>query len=106
VARPRPKAAEGEEAEEIDELLGKEAEEEEAMAAAAAAPTEWGLVPAIVMTPAVLIMIFVGLMSFELLHSMWGYKQPSKASGPITEFFVNTFVPEKDVPDEMKTKKR
>jgi hypothetical protein len=106
VARPRPKAAEGEEAEEIDELLGKEAEEEEAMAAAAAAPTDWGLVPAIVMTPAVLIMIFVGLMSFELLHSMWGYKQPSKASGPITEFFVNTFVPEKDVPDEMKTKKR
>jgi hypothetical protein len=106
VARPRPKPEEGE-AEEIDELLGEEAAPEaEEEAVVAAAPTEWGLLPAIVMTPAVLIMILVGLLSFELVHSMWGYKQPSGASGPVTEFFVHNFVPEKDWPDEMKSKKR
>ena len=88
VARPRPKAEAGEEAEEIDELLGEEAAEEEEAAVAAAAPTEWGLLPAIVMTPAVLIMIIVGLMSFELVHSMWGYKQPLKASTPIISLFA------------------
>ncbi len=87
VARPRSKLAEEEEAEEIDELVGEEAEPEEA-AAVAAAPTEWGLLPAIVMTPTLLIMIFVGLMSFELVHSMWGYKQPSKASTPIINLFL------------------
>jgi hypothetical protein len=86
VARPRSKLAEKEEAEEIDELVGEEAEPEEA--AAVAAPTEWGLLPAIVMTLALLIMIFVGLMSFELVHSMWGYKQPSKASTPIINLFL------------------
>src|SRR5438477_425909 len=85
--KSRTAVAEGEEVEEagdLDELLGEEGEGVEAEAeaeevgepAAVAAPAEWGILPAAVMIPCVLIMFFVGLMSFELLHSMWGYQKP------------------------------
>jgi len=36
-------------------------------------------------------MLLVGMMGFELLHSMWGYRQPAKVSGPIVRFFSDTF---------------
>src|SRR5262249_26055678 len=76
------------------ELLGEEevegaeaeAEEEEAGApVAVAAPADWGILPAAVMIPCVLIMFFVGLMSFELLHSMWGYQKPSGVSAGLVK---------------------
>jgi hypothetical protein len=60
-------------------------EDEEAAAARAvpAAPADWGLMPALVMIPCVLVMFLAALMSFELIHSMWGYHQPNKVSGLI-----------------------
>ena len=78
VARPR-KAGE----EEVDELLdeGEVAEEEEVVprrAAVAAAPADWGVFAPVTLLVSVLVMFFVGLMSFELLHGMWGYRQPYK----------------------------
>src|SRR5262249_52101767 len=77
---------EEEEGGEVDELLGGEEEEtqpeeeEETISrhAVAAAPAHWGVVPALFLVPCVLVMFVLGLMSFELLHSMWGYKQTYK----------------------------
>ena len=36
------------------------------------------------------VMMLVGLMSFELLRSMWGYQAPSK-SGMLVRFFAQQF---------------
>ncbi len=77
--------------EELDEDLDREPEaeaeeeeEEEAPAAtAAAAPAPWGVLPALVLMPAVIVLFVVGLMSFELLQGMWGYHKPSKVSNLI-----------------------
>ena len=101
----RPAIAEGEEADEVDELLGEdlgaegeELEEGAALAPAAeAAPAPWGVLPASFMLPCVLIMFIVGLMSFELVHDMWGYNQPYKASAPLVRW-ASEVVGEK-VPD-------
>lgn len=96
---------EGEEAtDEVDEIseedvgdLGDIEEEEEgqpiryAPAGAAAAPANWGALPAVILFPCVVVMFLLGLMSFELLHNMWGYKQPYKSTGvvlrPISQMF-------------------
>jgi excisionase family DNA binding protein len=94
VARNRRRATSDEEVEEVDDLLVEdveELEEEEEVAAPrraavpAAAPAGWGALPAAVLAPCVLVMAIVGFMSFELLHSMWGYKQPYKATGFVTK---------------------
>jgi excisionase family DNA binding protein len=101
-----------EEPEEVDELLGEdlpdELEEKEeaaeprarraAVAAVAAAPANWGVLPAILMVPCVLVMFVLAMMSFELLHGMWGYKQPYKPTGFIVEPLCDLFgqpLPEK-----------
>jgi excisionase family DNA binding protein len=98
IARPsrgRQKAAGLEEEEDVDELLGGEAEEEPAeeadeeaaprraaaAPAAAAAPVPWGPLPAIFMLPCVIVLFIVGLVGFEMLQGMWGYRQSSGASG-------------------------
>jgi hypothetical protein len=81
VARPRRAGAVAEE-EEAGELLdeGELAEEGEALPrrAAVAAPADWGVFAPVTLLVSVLVMFFVGLMSFELLHGMWGYRQPYK----------------------------
>jgi len=96
----------------VDELLGEdlpdELEEKEeaaeprarraAVAAVAAAPANWGVLPAILMVPCVLVMFVLAMMSFELLHGMWGYKQPYKPTGFIVEPLCDLFgqpLPEK-----------
>src|SRR5438552_6867981 len=73
---------EGEE-EEIEELVGEEAAEEQLQPVGVAAPAEWGKLPALLMIPCVLFMGLLALLSFELLHSMWGYNQPYKPTGAI-----------------------
>lgn len=94
-SRPKKEAGEGEE--EIDEvealLTSAEASavapaEEEvepgvrrvAGPAVAAAPANWGSLPAIIMIPCVIVMFLLTFMAFELLHDMWGYRSSSKAS--------------------------
>lgn len=84
---------------EEDELEGVgevEEEEEEAVGAGvAAAPAPWGALPMIFLLPGVVVMFLLGLMTFELLHGMWGYKQPYKPTGliikPIAEMFGAEF---------------
>ncbi len=50
------------------------AEEEAAVGAAALAPAApWGVVPALFLFPAFIVMFFVVIMSFELLQTSWGY---------------------------------
>jgi hypothetical protein len=99
VAKRRAKVAEEEEAgEEMDELLGEEAPAEELVPAAAAAPAEWGMVPAILLIPCVLAMFLLTLMGFELLHSMWGYNQAYKPSGTI----LKALTPSDMLPDDAK----
>jgi len=103
VARPSrhavPAAGEDEEAATAENLVSEEEvlDEEEPVrvrrAAPAAAAADWGVLPAAVLIPCVLIMSLVGLMGFELLHTMWGYHQPYKVSGvlirPLSEMFVS-----------------
>ena len=83
VAKRRAEVAEEAEAGEIDELVGEEAAEEQLEPAAVAAPAEWGKLPAILMIPCVLFMGLLAILSFELLHTMWGYNQPYKPTGAV-----------------------
>jgi excisionase family DNA binding protein len=79
------------EAEGLDEdLMPGEGEEEPEgdeelaggrVAVVAAAPASWGLLPGITMCFCVPVMILASMVSFELLHGMWGYKQAYKSSG-------------------------
>jgi excisionase family DNA binding protein len=96
----RRAVAEDDDAEEIDDLLVEDigdVEEDDAVStrrlapAAAAAPANWGALPAAVPAPCIVIMFLVGIMSFELLHSMSGYKQPHKASGFVTKSIAGLF---------------
>jgi hypothetical protein len=63
--------------------LDDDEEEEVTTVAGVAAPTPWGPVPALILIPAFILVIFGGLMSFELLHTMMGYQQPRKPAAPL-----------------------
>jgi hypothetical protein len=102
-ARPRRRrraAAEEEEGDldlEIDVGAEPEEEEEEAVAAGAPAPpARWGALPALLLIPTVLIMFFVGLLSFELAGTLWNYNQPGRSTAfgivlhPLAKYFDNT----------------
>jgi excisionase family DNA binding protein len=111
VARPT-KPAEGaadlEQEEGIEDLLADEdivaeegAEEEvttvPARVAAAAPPAEWGVLPVAVLLPSVILLFFVGIMSFEVLHTMWGYHEPVKPASPVVNTVTGWFL---DIPKE------
>jgi excisionase family DNA binding protein len=101
VARGTPRRAAALEDEgDIDELLAEDVvdeEEEEIEAAprrtavAAAAPANWGVLPGAMLIPCVLVMCVLSFMSFELLHNMWGYKQPYKTTGIIVKTISGWF---------------
>lgn len=87
-------------ADDEDELEGvgeiEEEEDEDAVGVGAgAAPAPWGPLPTIFLLPGVVVMFLLGLMTFELLNGMWGYKQPYKPTGliirPIAEMFGAEF---------------
>ena len=102
-ARPRRSCAavedEDEEGEldlEIDPNAEPEEEEEEVAVgagAAAAAPARWGPLPALLMLPSVIVLFVVSLLTFELVGTMWGYRQPGHTTGfgvvlhPIAKYF-------------------
>jgi excisionase family DNA binding protein len=94
VVRPRRRRL-LEEEEEVED----EEEERPGRAAVAAAPAQWGVMPALVMFPCVVVMFLVGLMAFELVHGMWGYHQPYRVSNliirPIAEMFTDELPPNK-----------
>jgi excisionase family DNA binding protein len=99
-ARSSAPAAEHEgETDEIDELLAEDeveelpADEEEEedfrpRRAVAAAPAEWGVLPALILMPCVVITLLVCLMSFELLHTMWGYHYSNRPSAWLVKTFA------------------
>ncbi|QVL31124.1 hypothetical protein KIH39_20065 [Telmatocola sphagniphila] len=55
------------------------------------APADWGWLPVGVLIPCMLLMFVGALMSFELLHSMWGYQQTSKPAGFLVEGVAKLF---------------
>ena len=70
-----------------------EDDEEEALAVPAGAyrAVPWGPVPAIFMLLAFPLMLIGGLMTFQLLETMWGYQQPRKPAAPIVRELAKTF---------------
>ena len=87
ISSPSGEVSEEEALDEFDEELTAEEEEAEVHPVAA---KSWGVLPAVVLIPTVVVMMLVGLMSFELLRSMWGYQAPSK-SGMLVRFFAQQF---------------
>jgi excisionase family DNA binding protein len=78
--------------------IEREAEGEETEPATIpAAQAEWGWYPILVLVPCVAIMFVAGLMSYELLHGMWGYHSSSKPSGMVVRGMAGLFT---DVPNE------
>jgi hypothetical protein len=89
--RRRAAVAEGEELDELEVAEDVEEEEGRPVRVAAAEPAEWGALPAVVLIPCVVVMLLVGLMSWELLRGMWGYTQPGKVASPIVRSFAEMF---------------
>ncbi len=106
VARPTKagKAAAGEEEGE-DLIAAEDLEEEPAGApvrrvAVAAAPAEWGTFVPVMLIISSIVMLWGAFMSFELLHNMWGYRQPYKVSASAIQGFgklIPFLVDEKDL---------
>jgi hypothetical protein len=47
-------------------------------------PTKpWGIIPALFLTPTLLVVLLGALMGYEMLQTMWGYQQPRKPAAPI-----------------------
>jgi excisionase family DNA binding protein len=100
-AAPRKSRVTGGSLDSVDELLldedGLEVEEEDEdevapAATVPAAQAEWGMFPILLLLPSVLVMFLAGLMSYELLHGMWGYHAASKPSGLVVRGVAGLFV--------------
>jgi hypothetical protein len=65
----RSKDVDAEEEEDEEEAEGR-------VVVASGAP--WGALPALCLLPTVFLMFIAGLMSYEMMHSMWGYHQPTQ----------------------------
>jgi len=83
-----------------EELVGVDEEEEERqpVMAGPAPPARWGILPALVLFPCVFLMFVVTLMGYELVKGSWGYRQPNKATTPITNTVAGLFFD--DLPKE------
>ena len=81
----------GESVEEVSEEI---VEEEETLSpiTATAAETPWGILPALVLIPGVIILSIVSLMSFELMRGLYGYNKGTGFTSvilkPIAEMFT------------------
>jgi len=88
VARPAKAAAKGKKKpidDDEGELIPSEEDEEivavpRGAVAAPAVPADWGVLTPTVLIFSVLVMFLVGVMGFELVRGMWGYRQPNKVS--------------------------
>ena len=67
---------------------GDEDEEEGRMVVVGGAP--WGPLPALFLLPTVFIVFLGGIMAFEMMHSMWGYHQPTKPTSLIIDNVAQT----------------
>jgi hypothetical protein len=102
VARSGRRGASAMVEEEAGEFAGEELEEEVAPSrravSLATAPTDWGVFVPIVMLFSFFVMFLLALMSFELLHGMWGYHQPTKVASPVVHMVGGLFYDHKDLP--------
>lgn len=57
----------------------------------AAAPAEWGALPAVLLLPTVIVLFVVGIMGYELLRGMWGYHRPSVVGKPVIDNVARMF---------------
>ena len=62
---------------------GDEEEQDERAVVVGAAP--WGPLPALFLLPTVFIVFMGGIMAFEMMHSMWGYHQPTKPASLVID---------------------
>jgi excisionase family DNA binding protein len=88
----RPRRSTGALAEEEEGLLGEELGEEAEVSgrravAVEAAPADWGIATPVVLAVSALLLFFVGLMGLELIHGMWGYRQPYKVPSAMIQVF-------------------
>ncbi len=70
------------------------------VAGGVAPPRPWGALPAIVMIPCTIVMFLAGLMGLELLRGMWGYQQPSRVGGFLTDSLARSFGGDDALPKE------
>ncbi len=80
-------AEEDEEAEEEARPRRRKAEPA-ALAAAPPAKVRWGPLPAIFLLPSVVVLFFVGIMTWETLNLMWGNHQGQKVSGVVVPWLA------------------
>jgi hypothetical protein len=83
-----------------EDLAGVEDEEDERrpVFAGPPQPAKWGVLPALVLFPCVFLLFIVSLMGYELVKGAWGYRQPNKATSPITNTVAGLFF--EDLPKE------
>jgi hypothetical protein len=100
VAKPRRKAAavaEGEAGldEDLEGDLEEEPEEEEEAEAGTvyvtAPPAEWGIAPAIGLSLSAIVLFVASLVTFELVHGLWGYQQGGAVTGPVSHSLAKMF---------------
>lgn len=65
---------------------------------AVAGPAPWGPFPAIILFPAFIFVLLGGLAGYDVLHTMWGYQQPTKPSAPIVRWVAKTL--DMDIKDQ------
>jgi Helix-turn-helix domain len=107
VARPRGVAgveeleeAEGDEVVAEDEVAAEEAGAPTRRVAVVAAPADWGVFTPVVLLLSVVILFFVGIMSFEMVRGMWAYHQPGKASNVVVRGVAGLFYDSKELPTD------
>jgi hypothetical protein len=89
--------AEGDLETEGEEEVAAEGEEETEGAAPGrtryvdAPPAEWGVMPAILMLPCVIVLFVVGLMGYELIQGMYGYQKGTKLTGLVIDPIARMF---------------
>ena len=87
---------EGEAADELEEEVAPSRRP----VAVAAAPPSWGVFTPIVLLCSFFVLFLLGLMSFELVRGMWGYRQPTKVASPVVHFIGGLFMDQKDLPTD------
>ncbi|MCS6866531.1 MAG: hypothetical protein RMJ56_00415 [Gemmataceae bacterium] len=69
-------------------------DEDETLAAGATLverPTQpWGVLPALVLAPSVVVILLGAIIGYELLNTMWGYQQPRKPAAPLIRGIAST----------------
>ncbi len=72
-------------------VVDDEEYEEEPVNTVAGTPAKWGAFPVVMLILSFLVIFMGTLMGFEVVRSMWGYKQPTKVAAPIVDGLAGVF---------------